>query len=204
MMVPLVLHESVMDITQQSLLLRARQGEEAAWRRLVELYRPLVYGWLVRRQVRSEDAEDLTQEVMAVLVKELPSFEHAGRPGAFRSWLRGITVHRALGFWRAGSMRATAVGGSDVLHHINQLADPASELSTRWDEEHDDHVLRRLLELMEQEFEPETLRAFHRLTFDGASGQQVAAELGMNLAAVYAAKSRVLRRLRQEAAGLLD
>ncbi len=119
-----------MEITQQSLLLRARRGEEAAWRRLVELYRPLVFSWLVRRQVLAEDAEDLTQDVMAVLVKELPRFEHAGRPGAFRSWLRGITVNRVRGFWRAGSIREVAVGGSEVLEQIDELADPASALST--------------------------------------------------------------------------
>ena len=64
--------------------------------------------------------------------------------------------------------------------------------------------MRRLLALMEQEFEPATLRAFRRLTFDGASGQEVADELGLSLPAVYAAKSRVLRRLREEAAELLD
>src|SRR5262245_43506147 len=167
-----------MENTQTSLLLRARQGEESAWRRLVDLYRPLIFGWLVKRQVLPQDAEDLTQDVLAVLMKELPRFEHAGRPGAFRAWLRGITVNRARGFWRAGPVRVKAVGGSDIIKQIDELADPASALSIRWDEEHDEHVLRQLLTLMEQEFEPTTLRAFHRLTFDGASGQEVAAELG--------------------------
>jgi RNA polymerase sigma factor (sigma-70 family) len=193
-----------MENTQTSLLLRARQGEETAWRRLVDLYRPLIYRWLVGRQVLPQDADDLTQDVLAVLMKDLPRFEHAGRPGAFRAWLRGITVNRARGFWRAGSVRARAVGGGDVLRHIDELADPTSELSLRWDQEHDGHVLRHLLSLMEQEFEPATLRAFHRLTFDGASAQDVAAELGLSLSATYGAKSRVLQRLREEAAGLLD
>jgi RNA polymerase sigma-70 factor, ECF subfamily len=190
--------------TRASLLLCARQGDEDAWRRLVDLYRPLVYAWLVRHQVATQDAEDLTQDVLAVVVKELGRFEHAGRPGAFRAWLRGITVNRARGFWRAGSVRAVAVGGSGILQRIDELADPASALSRQWDDEHDQHVVRRLLVLMEQEFEPATLRAFRRLTFDGASGQEVADELGLSLAAVYGAKSRVLRRLREEAAELLD
>jgi biotin operon repressor len=42
------------------------------------------------------------------------------------------------------------------------------------------------------------------LVFDGASGAEVAAELGMTRAAVYMAQSRVLKRLREEAAGLLE
>ena len=57
---------------------------------------------------------------------------------------------------------------------------------------------------MEEDFEPATLSAFRRLALDGAGGAQVAEELGMSLAAVYVAKSRVLQRIRQEAEGLID
>jgi RNA polymerase sigma-70 factor (ECF subfamily) len=169
----------------------------------VGLYQPLIHGWLLRQHVLPQEAEDLTQDVLAVVVKELPRFEHAGRPGAFRAWLRTVTVNRARLYWREGSARAGGAGRV-ALATIEELADPDSSLSRLWDEEHDAHLLQRLLALMEQEFEPATLQAFRRLTFDAASGQQVADELGMSLAAVYGAKSRVLQRLRQEAEGLLD
>jgi RNA polymerase sigma-70 factor (ECF subfamily) len=65
-------------------------------------------------------------------------------------------------------------------------------------------VLHCLLDLVEMEFEPVTLRAFRRLALDGASGAEAARELGLSVAAVYVAKSRVLARIRQEAAGLID
>jgi RNA polymerase sigma-70 factor (ECF subfamily) len=193
-----------MDNTSLSLLLRAREGEETAWERIVDLYRPLIHGWLLRQGVPPQEADDLSQDVLAILLKELGRFAHAGRPGAFRGWLRTITVNRARAFWRAGSYRARPAGGSDFLQWIEQLADADSPLARAWDEEHDQHVLRRLLALLEQEFEPATVRAFRRLTFDGVSGKEVADELGMSVAAVYGAKSRVLQRLRQEAEGLLD
>jgi RNA polymerase sigma-70 factor (ECF subfamily) len=73
-----------------------------------------------------------------------------------------------------------------------------------WDEEHDRHVIHRLLELLQPHFEPATWQAFHRLVRDGARAADVAAELGTTVNAVLLAKSRVLRRLRQEAAGLTD
>jgi RNA polymerase sigma-70 factor (ECF subfamily) len=82
--------------------------------------------------------------------------------------------------------------------------DNTHALSQQWDREHDMLVLSRLLELMEQEFEPGTLQAFRRIVFDGCKTDLVAAELGISVAAVYIAKSRVLRRLRAEAAGLID
>jgi RNA polymerase sigma-70 factor (ECF subfamily) len=58
--------------------------------------------------------------------------------------------------------------------------------------------------LITPQFEATTLVAFHRVAFDGAAPAQVAEELGLSLNAVLLAKSRVLSRLRQEAAGLID
>ena len=65
-------------------------------------------------------------------------------------------------------------------------------------------MLGCLLDAVEAEFEPATLRAFRRLALDGAPGAEVAEELGMSMAAVYRAKSRVLQRIRREAQGLID
>jgi RNA polymerase sigma-70 factor (ECF subfamily) len=83
-----------MESTSRSLLYRAGQGQEPAWQRLVEMYRPLIHGYLLHQKVPLQEADDLTQELLAVVVRELPRFEHAGRTGAFRTWLRQITVNR--------------------------------------------------------------------------------------------------------------
>jgi RNA polymerase sigma-70 factor (ECF subfamily) len=193
-----------MESTSRSLLVRACQGHEPAWQRIVDLYRPLIHGYLIHEGIQSQEADDLTQDVLAVLVRELPHFEHTGRPGAFRGWLRQITVNRAREFWRAGKCRTAAVGGTDFLNRIQQLEDADNPLTQHWNEEHDRHVLRQLLSLMEEEFGAGPVRAFHRLTFEGASAREVAEELGMSVGAVYTAKSRVLARLREAGAGLLD
>jgi RNA polymerase sigma-70 factor (ECF subfamily) len=189
--------------TNHSLLVRAGAGDEPSWQRFVALYQPMIRGWLARFSVSPQEAEDLTQDVLVVLVRELKRFTPSGRPGAFRGWLRTITANRAREFWRAGKARAKAVGGP-LVDMAEQLEDPASALSAQWDAEHDAHVLRRLLALMEQEFEEQTVRAFRRVAFDEARPGDVAEELGISVASVYAAKSRVLQRLRQEAEGLLD
>jgi RNA polymerase sigma-70 factor (ECF subfamily) len=193
-----------MDATNPSLLYRAVGGDAAAWERIVALYQPLVYGWLHRRSVRPQDAADLAQEVMAVVVKELGAFSHAGHPGSFRGWLRTITVNRARAFLRDGRWREQAAGGDVVFQLIDQLADSESTLTQEWNAEHDAHVVRRILALIETDFEPATVRVFRRLVLDEARAPEVAAEMGLAVAAVYAAKSRVLQRIRQEADGLLD
>jgi RNA polymerase sigma-70 factor (ECF subfamily) len=193
-----------MDQTRQSLLLRAQTGEEKAWKDLTELYRPLILGWLNRQGVPAGDLEDLSQDILLSVVKHLPSFQHSGRRGAFRAWLRTIVCNRTIDYWRALDTDTQGQGGSGATAALQQLADPDSDLNRQWDEEHDRYVLSCLLDLVEEEFEATTLRAFRRLALDGASGAEAAQELGLSVAAVYVAKSRVLQRIRQEAEGLID
>jgi RNA polymerase sigma-70 factor (ECF subfamily) len=193
-----------MDVTSMSLLERARDGVNPAWDRLVALYQPLIYNSLRAHALPHHVAEELTQEVLVVVLRELSQFAHPGVPGAFRGWLRGITANRARAYWKAGKHQPAAGGGSDFQAVVEQLEDPHSALSQRWEREHDTFVLRRLLELMEGEFESKTLQAFRRQVLDGVAAEQVSAELGMSVGAAYVAKSRVLARLRKEAEGLLD
>src|SRR5262245_32867045 len=191
--------------TSFSLLERLRsQPDDDCWQQLLELYTPLVRSWLRRHGLTGGDAEDLVQEVLAVVVRELHHFEHNRRPGAFRGWLRAVVLNRWRDFWRARRDRPVAAGGSEFARTLDQLEDPNSALSQLWDREHDQHVLGRLLELVKPEFTPSTWLAFRRLVLEGASPAAVAADLGTSVNAVCIAKSRVLQRLRQEARGLLD
>jgi RNA polymerase sigma-70 factor (ECF subfamily) len=193
-----------MDVTRQSLLLRAQTGDEAAWKDLTDLYRPLIVGWLRYQEVPVGEVDDLVQEILLAVVQNLPSFCHSGRIGAFRGWLRTIAHNRTCDFWKGRGRQMQAAGGSGVAEALGQLEDPDSELNRLWDEEHDRYVLRCLLDLMELEFEPTTVCAFRRVALEGVSSADVARELGISVGAVYAAKSRVLGRLRQEAEGLID
>jgi RNA polymerase sigma-70 factor (ECF subfamily) len=189
--------------TRKSLLVRAQLGETSAWKDLTDLYRPLIMGWLNRQGVQACDLEDVSQEVLLTVVKRLPSFEHSGQKGAFRSWLRTIICRRMVDYWRSLDAGSQGIGGSRAVAALEEVIDPQSELNRRWDEEHDRYVVQCLLDMVEDNFEPLTLQAFRRLALEGASGVQVAQELGLSVSAVYLAKSHVLKRIRQEADGLI-
>lgn len=194
-----------MTTTSLSLLDRARDANQSeAWRTLVDLYGPLLRAWLNRWDIQPVDADDLVQEVLAALARELPSFAHSGRTGAFRSWLRTMLVHRVRDYWRSRKYRPTALGGGSWAEQAEQLVDESSELSRQWNLEHDRHVMAQLLEQVRPRFEPKTWEAFRRQMFDGQRADQVASELGMPINSVYVARSRVLSVLRREAAGLID
>ena len=194
-----------MSETSASLLDRLRASpDEDAWQQVVEIYTPLIRGWLRRHaKLQTGDADDLVQEVLAVVVRRVKEFRRE-RTGSFRAWLRQITVNCLRDLWKGRRTKPVATGGSEFLQMLDQLEDPASGLSKLWDQEHDQHVARRLLELIRPSFEPKTWRAFQRVALDGAPPDAVAAELGLSVNAVFIAKSRVLSRLRQEGEGLLD
>jgi RNA polymerase sigma-70 factor (ECF subfamily) len=193
-----------MEPTRQSLLARAREGEQGAWEDLCELYRPLIVGWLRRQSVPAADLDDLVQEIFLAVVRGLPDFDHSGRTGAFRRWLRSIAFHHSCAYWKSSARRDASPGDDAAAAVLGQLENPDDPLNRYWDEEHDRHVLGCLLGVLDQEFEPTTARAFRRLALEGASGADVAEELGISVAAAYAARSRVLRRLRELAEGLLE
>jgi RNA polymerase sigma-70 factor (ECF subfamily) len=183
--------------TSASLLDQARGRCATAWDRLVALYTPLLHAWLAAAGLQPADRDDLTQRVLEILVRQLPEFDHSGRPGAFRAWLRGIVTNLLREHWRDRPTPAT----DSVL---SQLDDPGGGLSRLWDGQHHRHVLHGLMELVRPEFTDSTWQAFRRVALDGAPAREVAAALGLSVNAVLIAKSRVLARLRQEAQGLVE
>ncbi|MEZ6062479.1 MAG: sigma-70 family RNA polymerase sigma factor [Planctomycetaceae bacterium] len=193
-----------MSPTHLSLLKRAQAGSAEGWQELADLYSPLIQGWLQKRGVAHHDAEELSQDVMAVVIRELPQFKHSGRLGAFRRWLREITAFRTKHFWRTRKAHPESPGGSEFSEIVKQLEDDSSPASRLWDREHDEYLLRVLFAQIEAEFEQTTVVAFRRLVLDSVPVKDVAAELNLSVGAVYTAKSRVLRKLRQEAEGLMD
>jgi RNA polymerase sigma-70 factor (ECF subfamily) len=191
--------------TSRSLLERARDPADAqSWRQLTDLYLPLIRGWVRPYVDQPADVDDVVQEVLAAVVRDLGRFQHNEVPGAFRAWLRSITMHRLHAYWQARARRPRVPGGDDFEELLGQLEDPASPLARSWDEQHDRHVLRVLCEAIRLEFHSSTWWAFEGTALDGRPAAEVAAELGLTLNAVLVAKSRVLKRLRQKAQGLVD
>ncbi len=189
-----------MEETSRSLLERLRHHpSDECWKRLVDLYTPLIQRWLRHFGTREADVDDLVQEVMSVVVEKVPRFEHSGQRGAFRRWLRTIAFNRAqLQF------RALQKPDRDRAQAVPEVPDPDGDLDQQWEREHDEFVTRRLLELLRPEFTDSTWQAFLRQVMDEAAAAEVATELGISVNAALIAKSRVLRRLRDESRGLVD
>ena len=189
--------------TPSSLLDRLRSADDAAaWDRLWALYGPTVEGWCRRAGLTPEDAADVRQEVFRAVVRGIAHFRR-DRPGdSFRGWLYATTRRKLLDHWRKRGKQPLAAGGTD--HHERLMDLPAEEPAGTDEAATDDRgVFERSVRLIRAEFEERTWQAFWRVTVDGRPAADVAAELGMTPGAVYVAKSRVLKRLREEFRELL-
>jgi RNA polymerase sigma-70 factor (ECF subfamily) len=187
--------------TSLTLLERVRDRDEDAWRRLVDLYRPLVAHWCGHWGVRAQDADDVLQDVFQAVATSLDNFRR-DRPGdTFRGWLRGITRNKLLDHLRRRDKQPEAQGGTDAQFRLLQVPEQDLPVET---EEQMSALYHRALELVRGEFEPRTWEAFWRSAVDGQPVATVGADLGMTPAAVRKAKSRVLYRLRQEVGDLLS
>jgi len=173
-------------------------GDADAWSHFALIYEPLLRRWVRGSVSQPAAVDDIVQEVLAALLEGLPGFEHNLRAGAFRSWLKSITIHRIRRHWRAEH------GMAGQISENEDVEDPIGNLSRIWDEEHDRHLLGVLLDRIRPEFDPKTWTVFQRVAFDEASPRDVAREFGISANAVYIAKARVLKRLRLEGRGLID
>jgi RNA polymerase sigma-70 factor (ECF subfamily) len=185
-----------------SLLERVRANDAEAWRRLVALYGPLVRFWITSGGVLPADNEDVSQEVFAAAASSLDGFRRDRLGDSFRGWLRGVTRNQVLLYFRRNRGRPRAEGGSDAWERLQEVVDPlpgpvpdeATEAG---------QLYLRALEQVRGDFDERTWQAFWRTAIDGRLPVDLAAELGTTPANIRQAKSRVLRRIRQELGDLL-
>jgi RNA polymerase sigma-70 factor, ECF subfamily len=189
--------------TSLSLLIRVQANDAGAWERLVELYGPLVYHWCRRSQLTAEDAADVFQETFRSVAEHIGRFRRDRQDDTFRGWLRTIVRRKILDHFRRDAGEPRGAGGTDAQRLLQAQPDPLGD-----DDPSDEDVLQgqvqRLLESLRGDFEERTWQAFWQVQMEGRDSAAVAAALGMTPAAVRKCKFRVLARLREEVADLLD
>jgi len=188
-----------MHTTPPTLLERVRQvSDESAWGRLVDLYTPLLFGWARRCGESEHDAAELVQEVFVALLQTLPDFQYDQRRGRFRNWLHTLLVNKLRTGKRRNALHVNA------LEQLQPQQEEPDHVAVFEEAEYQQLLYRRALELLERDFAPSTWKAFWETAVEDRPAASVARELGTTENAVYAARFRVLRRLRQELAGLVD
>ena len=183
-------------LTSSGLLEGVKAHDPEAWRRLALLYGPLVYQWCRGRGLQAGDAEDVLQEVFLTVATRVGEFRREREGDTFRGWLWTITRNK-IGDWiRRQRSHETAVGGTEAQQRLEREPSPEEALPALEGGEAGG-LYRAALDLIRPEFEERSWLAFWQVVLDGRAAGDVADELHLTRNAVYIAKSRVLRRLRE-------
>jgi RNA polymerase sigma-70 factor (ECF subfamily) len=184
--------------TRYSLIARLERIDDAeAWREFLAIYRPVVYRLARRRGLQHADAEDLSQQVFAAVGRAIRSFDPDPARGRFRSWLAKITQNAAI---NALTRRPpdTAAGGTSVLELLDRQMGMGECPLEMIDLELRRSLFRWAAERVRGEFREATWKAFWRTMVEGEQIPTAASALSMSIGSVYAARSRIVRRIKTE------
>ena len=166
--------------------------DELSWRDFVEIYDPLIYRYARLRGLSHEDASEIVQECMALLVKEMPRYEYSHRTGSFKRWLRTITNNKIHDMFKK---RRPSIGAPEDFQAVQNQERSVDDL---WEEQWQRKHLRYLLKQILDHVSETTRRAFELYVVSGWPVEEVCGVLKISADQVYAAKSRITRRLRKK------
>jgi RNA polymerase sigma-70 factor (ECF subfamily) len=175
-------------------MLRQVPADQTAWARFAERYGRRIYAWCRGWNLQESDAEDITQNVLLKLAEKMRTFEY-DPSRSFRAWLKTVTRHAWIDYSSARS--AVAAGGSQAFELL-QKAEAREDLVQRLDAEFDQELLEEAMARVRTRVVPRTWDAFERTALRGESGAEAGQALGMKVATVFVAKSKVQKMLQEE------
>jgi RNA polymerase sigma-70 factor (ECF subfamily) len=184
--------------TSPTLLGRLRQSpnDQTAWAAFVARYGPRVLAWCRHWGVQESDAQDVAQEVLLALSREMRDFQY-DPAGSFRGWLRTVTRRAWLRYQERQRRPGQGTGDSNVMAQIDSQQ-AGENLLQRLEEECDRELLEQAMALVRLRVQPNTWEAFRLTALEELPGAEVAARLGMPIGSVYVAKSNVRRMIQEE------
>lgn len=181
-----------MDSTKAYVLAQVKDPRnERGWRDFAEIYEPLIYRYARLRRLTHEDAQEIVQECLTLLVQQMPEYEYSHKKGRFKAWLRRITNNRINDMFKK---RRPALGTPEDFQKAQDRERSADDLwEEQWQRKHLRYLLRQILNQVSEK----TRRAFELHVVSGWSVEEVSEVLNISADQVYAAKSRITQRLRK-------
>ncbi len=185
--------------TRPSLLVRIRDPSDGqAWSQFVEIYAPLVYGFARKHGLQDADAADLTHDTLRSVSGAVGRLDYNPKRGSFRGWLFTVVRNKLRDFLTSQKRHCQGSGDTSFQDLLEEQPSREQDLTALWDREYERQVLAWAAEQIRGGFQDSTWQAFWQTTVEGKSGKEVALALGMSVAAVYLAKSRVMARLKEQ------
>jgi RNA polymerase sigma-70 factor (ECF subfamily) len=182
--------------THPSLLLRLRDlADGEAWQLFADIYAPLVFRYCKKQGLQDADTSDVTQDVLAQVARSIRTFDYQPERGRFRDWLGAVVRSKLVRFHQKASRREAAAPADEAVPLLDDLTAAAD---AEWAAQFNAHLVRVALERIRPAFDAHNWRAFELVWVENLPATEVAGTTGLTASAVYVAKSRILKRLREE------
>jgi RNA polymerase sigma-70 factor (ECF subfamily) len=190
--------------TRRSLLSRLRDvGDQESWGDFFETYWRLIYQVALKARLNETEAEEVVQETVISVAKEMPSFRYDPARGKFKGWLLQITRRRIADLVRK-RMQAAGISGQTPVETVSaeqleNVCDPAGGgLEAIWDEEWERHLFNTAVENIKKQVKPDHYQLFDLYVVQRWPVRKITQTLSVNAGQVYLAKHRVSQLLKKE------
>ncbi len=192
-------------LTRPSLLARIKDtGDRQAWAEFVDLYAPVIHGYVLKRGLQDADAADVTQEVLGAVARSAARLNYDPARGTFRGGLFRVVRNELADFGAARRRHRAGTGDSDVRRRLEEEPAPSNDELAAWEREYERQLFARACDQVRGDFQESTWQAFWITAIQGQPGKEAADLLGITTAAVYLARRRVTERLKQQIENLRD
>lgn len=194
--------------TRRSLLTRLKNWDDSeGWREFFDTYGKLIYRFAMKAGLSNAESEDVVQETLLAVAKQMPGFRYDAAKGSFRRWLFNQTRWRIADAFRkrqrADRVHAVSDDSSTGTGEMERVPDASEEkLQAAWDSEWRENQLACALERVKAKAGERQFQMFHLVAVQGWSTSEIVRILKVNRAQVYMAKMRVSRLLKAEMSAL--
>ena len=186
--------------TRYSLLSRLQNWDDhESWKVFFDTYWRLIFSFAMKSGLTAAEAEDVVQETIISVAKNIQKFKRDRRLGSFKGWLRNLTR------WRiADQLRKRTPGSApetqldDACHvDMSEIPDFAAAESV-WESEWRVNLLKVAMENVKQRVKEEHFQIFDLYALRQWPVNKVAETLGVSVPGVYLAKHRVAAMIKRE------
>ena len=182
--------------TRASLVIRLGDHEDReAWEQFSEIYTPLIYGYCMKRGLARPDAADVSQDVLRSLSLALKKGQYDPKRGKFRAWLFTSVRNAISTYYQKQKRRPLTLEESTLIEHMG--ADAGEDEAVDWERDYQSQVLSWAIEKVRPEFAERIWRAFEGTAIEELPAKEVSREIDMTPNAVWVARHRVIKRLKQ-------
>jgi RNA polymerase sigma-70 factor (ECF subfamily) len=178
-------------------------GDQASWEDFFRTYWRLIYGVAIKAGLTDAEAQDVVQETILTVARNIRKFEVGSEHGSFKAWLLQNTRWRITDQLRkrppeAAHPRGRSQDTTDTPT-TERLADPASlDLDAIWDADWKDNLAAAALANLRASVDPMQYQMFDLHVLRHWPAAKVAQKLGVKMGRIYFAKYKLSRLLKKE------